>query len=63
MSDLEVRCPQPRPEAPSVHSKCLRIAINALWYVDNRQIHEDLRIPFFADHIRALTEFRHKVSW
>jgi hypothetical protein len=22
----------------------------------NRQIHEDMGIPFFADHIRALTE-------
>jgi hypothetical protein len=37
-------------------SKCLRIAINAPWYVSNRQIHEDFGIPFFADHIRALTE-------
>jgi hypothetical protein len=24
--------------------------------MSNRQIHEDLRVPFFADHIRALTE-------
>jgi hypothetical protein len=35
---------------------CLPIAINAPWYVSNRQIHEDLGIPFFANHIRALTE-------
>jgi hypothetical protein len=34
---------------------CLRIATNAVWYVGNRQIQEDLRIPLFADHIRALT--------
>ena len=26
------------------------------WYVNNRQIHEDLGVPLFADHIRALTE-------
>jgi hypothetical protein len=32
-------------------SKCLRIATNAHWYVGNRQIHEDLAILFFADHI------------
>jgi hypothetical protein len=25
-------------------------------YVGNRQIHEDLGIPFFADHVRTLTE-------
>jgi hypothetical protein len=45
-----------------LQSKCLRIATNAPWCVNNRQIHEDLGIPFFADHIRALTEFRLKVS-
>jgi hypothetical protein len=38
-----------------LQSKCLRTAPNALWYVNNRKIHEDLGIPFFADHIRALT--------
>jgi len=27
-----------------------------LGYVSNRQIHEDLGVPLFADHIRALTE-------
>ena len=26
-----------------------------LRYVSNRQIHEDLDVPLFADHIRALT--------
>jgi hypothetical protein len=36
--------------------KCLRIATNAPWYVTNRQIHEYLEIPFFAGHIRSLTE-------
>jgi hypothetical protein len=36
-------------------SKCLRIAAAAPWYISNRQIHEDLGVPFFANHIRALT--------
>jgi hypothetical protein len=39
-----------------LQSKCLRIATNASWYVSNRQIHEYLGIPFFADHVRALTD-------
>jgi hypothetical protein len=34
--------------------KCLRLATVAPWYVRNRQIHEDLGVPLFADHIRAL---------
>jgi hypothetical protein len=38
-----------------VKSKCLRLATGASWYVSNRQIHEDLGVPLFADHIRALT--------
>jgi hypothetical protein len=36
-------------------SKCLRLATGAPWYVSNRQIHEDLGVPLFADHIRALS--------
>jgi hypothetical protein len=39
-----------------LQSKCLRIATNAPWYVSDRQIHDQLGIPFFVDHIRALTE-------
>jgi len=38
-----------------LQSKCLRLATGAAWYVSNRQVHEDLGVPFFAD-IRALTE-------
>jgi hypothetical protein len=34
---------------------CLRLATGAPWYVSNRQIPEDLGVPLFADHIRALT--------
>jgi len=38
-----------------LQSKCLRLATGAPWYVSNRQIQEDLGVPVFADHIRALT--------
>jgi len=38
-----------------LQSKCLRLATGAPWYVSNRQLHEDLGVPLFADHIRALT--------
>ena len=38
-----------------LQSKCLRLATDAAWYVSNRQIHEDLGVPLFAEHIRALT--------
>ena len=34
--------------------KCLRLATRAPWYISNRQIHEDLYVQLFADHIRAL---------
>ena len=39
-----------------LQSKCLRLATGAPWYVPIRQIHENLGVPLFADHIRALTE-------
>jgi hypothetical protein len=38
-----------------LQSKCLRFATGAPWYISNRQIHEDVGVPLFADHIRALT--------
>ena len=37
-----------------LQSKCLRLATGAPWYVSKRQIHEDLGVPLFADHIRAI---------
>jgi hypothetical protein len=40
----------------ALQSKCLRIATGAPWYISDRQIHEDLGVPFFEEHIRALTE-------
>jgi hypothetical protein len=39
-----------------IQSKCLRIATGVPWYMSNVQIHEDLGVPFFAEHVRALTE-------
>ena len=38
-----------------LQSKCLRLATGAPWYVSNRQIHEDLCVPLFLDHIMAVT--------
>ena len=38
-----------------LQSKCLRLSTCVPWYVSNRQIHEDLGVPHFADHIRTLT--------
>jgi hypothetical protein len=37
-----------------LQSKCLHLVTSAPWYLSNRQIHEDLGVPLFADHIRAL---------
>ena len=46
-----------------LQSKCLHIAAGALWYTGNRQIQEDLGVPFFAHHFSALTEsFNSKLS-
>jgi len=36
-------------------SKGLRLATGGPWYVSNRQLHEDLCVPLFADHLRART--------
>jgi hypothetical protein len=67
---MDYACPTWRCAAPSyvkqlqvLHSKCLRIATGAPWYISNRQIHEYLAVPFFEEHTRALTELRLKVSW
>ena len=39
-----------------LQSKCLHLSTGAPWNVSNSQIHEDLGVPLFADHISALTE-------
>jgi hypothetical protein len=38
-----------------LQSKCLRLVPGAFLYLSNRQIHDDLGVPLFADHIRTLT--------
>jgi hypothetical protein len=38
-----------------LQSKCPLLATGAPWHVSNRQIHKDLGVPLFANHIRALT--------
>jgi len=60
---MHYACPACRSAARShvrnlqvLQSKCLRLATGAPWHVFNRQIHEDLGVTLFADHIRALTE-------
>jgi hypothetical protein len=60
---MDYGCPVWRSAARShvrklqaIQSKCLRAATGAPWYISSRQIHEDLGVPFFADHIRTLTE-------
>ena len=60
---MDYACPAWRSAARShvrrlqvLQSKYLRLATGAPWYVSNRQIHEDLGVPLFADHIRTLTE-------
>jgi hypothetical protein len=59
---INYTCPAWRSAARSnvrslqvLQSKCLHLATGAPWYVSNRQIHEELGVPLFADHIRALT--------
>jgi hypothetical protein len=38
-----------------LQTKCLRLANGAPCYVSNRQIHGDLVVPLFPDHIKSLT--------
>jgi hypothetical protein len=52
-----------RPHSPLVRTRYLHWLTDScisnrfhVFCTPNRQINEDLRIPFFADHIRALTE-------
>jgi len=59
---MDYACPAWRSTAPThvprlrvLQSKCLCFAVGAPWYVSNMQIHEDLGVLLFADHIRALT--------
>jgi hypothetical protein len=60
---MDYACPVWRSAARShikklqvLQSKCFRSAINALWYIGNRQINDDLGVPYFPDHIRYLRD-------
>jgi len=48
--------PAPMSGGDRCYNPSVCLATGAPWYVSNRQIHEDLGIPLFANHIRALTE-------
>jgi hypothetical protein len=57
---MDYACPVWRSAARShikklqvLQSKCLRIATIAPWYIGNRQIHNDLGVTYFSDHIRS----------
>jgi hypothetical protein len=59
---MDYKCPAWRSAARShvrrlqvLQSKCLRLVTGAPWYLSNRQIHEDLGVPLFDEHIRTLT--------
>ena len=43
---LRVRCPHSRHQADGV-----KMAANALRYVSIAQIHENVEVPFFVDHV------------
>jgi len=60
---MDYACPAWRSTARShvrrlklLQTKCLRLATGAPWYVSNRQIHEDLGVPLFAEHPVAWRE-------
>jgi hypothetical protein len=60
---MDYACPVWRSAARShikklqvLQSKCFRIAISVPSYVGNRQIHDNLGVPYFSDHNRSLTE-------
>ena len=55
MPHIEVRLLQPRQEAAG-SSMQVSIATGAPRYISNVQIHDDLRVSFFAEHLGALTE-------
>jgi hypothetical protein len=43
-------------ELQVLHFKCVRIATGVPWYINERQFHENLGVPFFEGHIRTLTD-------
>jgi hypothetical protein len=67
---MDYACPVWRSAARShikklqvLQYKCLSIATSALWCIGNKQIHDDLGVSYFSEHIRSLTtRFDSKVS-
>ena len=60
---VEVRCSLPWPEAKRVTIQVSSPWYWWPWYVSNRQIHDDLGVRLFAEHIRTLTaSFDSKVA-
>ena len=60
---MDYACPVWRHAAAShlkrlqhVQSKYLHIIAGAPWYVSNLQLHEDLEVPYIAEHIRNLAQ-------
>ena len=43
-------------ELQVLQSKCLHVATSAPWNTGNKQIHDDLGVPFFTDHIISLRD-------
>ena len=39
-----------------VQSKCLRIIAGEPWYVSDLQLHEDMEVPYIAEHIKNLAQ-------
>jgi hypothetical protein len=51
----EIRSPLPYPEDAGITFQVSSPCYWCPWYVCNRQVHEDLCVPMFADHIRSPT--------
>jgi len=56
MPCVEIRCPLSCLEVTGVTIQVSSPRCWCPWYVSNRQIQDDLGVPLFADHIRALAE-------
>jgi hypothetical protein len=56
--------PAPTSQSCRLFNACVfALLYGEPWYMTNLQIHEDLGVPHFADHIRVLTEsFDYKLA-
>jgi hypothetical protein len=52
---VEFRVPHPCPKVAGVAIQVSSPCYWCPWYIIKRQIHKDLDVPLFADHIKALT--------